>query len=76
MTPRQRLDAAIVHFEAASDDPGRLGLAFGEVLHARNDLLAEEGEDARSFARGDDLAGGPIDAADARTRARLLEACA
>ncbi len=74
MTPRQRLDNAIVHFEAAADDdPGRIGLAFVEVLHARNELLAEEGEAARGYHAADDLDGEAIDAAVARTRTRLLE---
>lgn len=70
MSPRQRLDAALAHLEAAADgDPGRAGLAYMEVTHARNELRFEE--EAPRYHRADDLAGDDIDAATARTLARL-----
>jgi hypothetical protein len=72
MTPRQRLDLAMLHFEAAANDgdPGRAGLGFYEVLHARNALLAEE--ERQPLHAADDLDGGTMEAAAERTRARVL----
>ncbi len=72
MSPLQRLELALLHLEAAADgDPGRAGLAYMEVVHARNDLRLEE--ERPTFHAADDLGGGDIEAAATRTLMRLLE---
>ncbi len=73
-SPRQRLDAALAHLEAAAGhgddaDPGRAGLAYVEVLRARDELLALECS-RRDLLSAD--AGGESEAAAHRTYERLL----
>lgn len=66
-TPRERLALALEHLEASPQDPGRIGLAYVEVLKA----LRELGPDATAISLATDAEREEMARAVARTVRRL-----